>query len=276
MSKLSEQLKNSILYFEKYPELLNNKLSKVILFGLLLINFSLIIGALLPSYINYNKVGGFDNFIINSVPEFEVENNKLIIDSYKKTELQSSNVILIFDPSNQKTITDEDISLTGTSNLNTPIVIKITPNYILSNIFDRPIDISIYLEYLGLETRDDLFIFKQPFLLSCVISFLLIANLYAIVAGLILLMASVWVNFFSVFYKIKLSFSELIKFTIYINAAPMTLEIIFQATNLITSPFRIVMPSIVYFGVAVAYAHFVFKYFQQEKLYTMPIIDVKL
>lgn len=273
--KFFQQLKYTLLYFDKYSDLLKNKLYKVILFGIILLNFSLICGSIVPIFINYAKIGGFDNFVTNIVPEFKVEDNKLIIDEYSLNVLPN-NIAFIFDPEDPvdtSSVTSNDLELLNKyNNNNNFIIIKVTPSYILTNnIFNinSSVNLDIYLDLLQIKSREDLFILKQPFLLATFFSLVLVINVYNILYIIMLLMGTIWINFFAICYQIKLPFKDLLKFTIYINTAPMILQIMFQLTNLITTPFKIIMPSTVYFGVLVAYVHFVFKHFQQEKLYIL-------
>ncbi|MFI3230218.1 MAG: DUF1189 family protein [bacterium] len=270
------QLKNSILSFEKYPELLNNKLSKSLIFGIIMLNLSLLVNGVIPVFVNYTKAGGFDNFIINNIPEFEVQDNRLVIDEYN-IKILPNNVALIFDPLDEKRITNSDIKSTELDD--NSIFIKVTPSYFMSeNILGigTAVNLDLYLEALQIKNRDDLLMLKQPFLISLALSFVFAMNLYIIIILFMILMSSIWINFFSIFYNIKLPLKELIKFTIYINTAPLTIKIYLGVLNLLFSTITLTMPSIVYFGLGVTYTHFIFKYFQQKKLYTMSRIDIKI
>ena len=240
-----KQAKNAILNFDKYPELLKTKLSKVVFYALFFIIF---LNAIYSSivYITYNnKIKGFDRFIQEYIPDFTVENNKVIFKEYEKVSTPLD-ITFIFDPQENNVITNEDRK--DVNNM----ILKVTPTYIISSSLNLNLQISQFLEVFNINEKADLINMKHTINIATIFAFVLVFFMFCLIDIVLLIISTLFINIIVNFYKVKLTLGDIFKLTVYVSTTPYLLRVVF-------SMMHIAMPSFIYIGVVLAYLHFIFK-----------------
>ncbi|WP_250277803.1 DUF1189 family protein [[Clostridium] colinum] len=240
-----KQAKNSILDFDKYPELLKTRLSKVIFYALFFIIFSNAIYSSSPFISYYLKTRGFDNFIEKYIPNFKVENNKIIFDKYSKVSTPLD-ITFIFDTKENNKITDEDKK--DSKNM----ILKITPTNIISSTLNVNLPVAPLLETLNITKKSDLVNIKPLIKFANIFAFILVFTIFIILDIISLLFFMFLVKFIANFYKINLTMSNIFKLTVYVNTVPYLLKI---CLFILSMP----LPFFIYVGIIIAYLHFIFK-----------------
>lgn len=245
-----KQAKNAISNFECYPELLKTKVSKVVLYALFFIITFNFIFSTIPFATYYLKTKGFDNFIQQYVPDFKVENDKIIFDKYTKTDTPLG-ITFIFDTKENNKITDQDKKDVES------FIIKVTPTYVISSALNLNIQIAPILKTFDIKNKQDLTKLKPIIDISNVVAFLFLVSSFVFMDLFWLLVFSFFINSLASFYKLRFSIQGAFKLTVYVNTIPYILKFIL---TLIGIP----MPSIIYLGIIMAYLHFIFKVILQE------------
>lgn len=240
-----KQAKNAILNFECYPELLKTKISKVSLYALFFIIIFNFIFSAIPFATYYLKTKGFDNFIQQYVPDFKIENDKIIFDKYTKIDTPLG-ITFIFDTKENKQITDEDKK--DVQNL----IIKVTPTYVVSSALNLNIQIPPILKAFDIKNKQDLIHLKPIINISNIIAFLFLVSSFVFIDLFWILVFSFFINSLASLYKLRFSVQGAFKLTVYVNTMPYILKFVL---NLI----GISMPSIIYLGIIISYLHFIFK-----------------
>lgn len=240
-----KQAKNAILDFDKYVELLKTKISKVIVYALFFIILSSFIYSSYPFISYYTQTKGFDNFIEEYIPDFKVENNKLIFDKYTKTDTPLG-LTFIFDTKENNSITKED-----KKDVKSPIL-KFTPTHIISSELNFNMELEPFIKGFNIQNKDDLVNIKLIITISNFIAFVIIMILFIFIDLFWLIISTLLINFISKIYGLKFIPSEIFKLTVYVSTIPYILKLIFFC-------FGIPMPSFIYIGIILAYLHFIFK-----------------
>ncbi len=240
-----KQAKNAILDFDKYVELLKTKISKVIVYALFFIILSSFIYSSYPFISYYTQTKGFDNFIEEYIPDFKVENNKLIFDKYTKTDTPLG-LTFIFDTKENNSITKED-----KKDVKSPIL-KFTPTHIISSELNFNMELEPFIKGFNIQNKDDLVNIKLIITISNFIAFVIIMILFILIDLFWLIISTLLINFISKIYGLKFIPSEIFKLTVYVSTIPYILKLIFFC-------FGIPMPSFIYIGIILAYLHFIFK-----------------
>ncbi len=240
-----KQAKNAILNFDKYSELLKTRFSKVLfyaLFFILLLNF-------MYSFIVYttynNKIKGFDSFIEKYIPDFKVENSKVIFKEYQKVETPLG-ITFIFDTKENNEITSDDKK--DVDNM----ILKVTPTYIISSSLNVNLPISQFLQVFNINEKADLMNMKDMINIAIIFAFILVFLMFCIVDITSLIISILFVNIIVNIYKVKLNLKDTFKLTVYVSTTPYLLRVVFSMMN-------ISMPSFIYIGIILAYLHFIFK-----------------
>lgn len=256
------QINDAIFNFHKYPELVKTSGFKVFLYAIFLIICSAFTYIIAPSIVSYNKLGGYDYFITENLPDFKVKDNKVLVDEYIKKNI-GDEFTIIFDVSDVSSITTSDFDEAN------PIILKVTPSYISSNLLGYSVNIETLIEMFGISEKNDLMQFKTFFTALYLISFFIIILYYSFSIFVLFLISALFINMISSFYKIKMKFRDVLKLAIYIETTPFILQMIFMWFSMLNPLFNMTLPSIVYTGTTFAYAHFVFKHFQDNNLYKL-------
>ena len=240
-----KQAKNAIFHFDKYPELLETKLSKVIFYALFFIIFFNAIYSSYPFISYYTKTKGFDNFVEKYIPDFKVIDEKLVIDEYYKTSTPLD-MTIIFDPEENNYITEEDKKdVKG-------LILKVTPTHIISSELGLNIQISSLLNTFNIYDKSDLSNTKYLITISNIIAFILLFLIFILKDILLLLIFTILISLISSFYGLKLSYQTIFKLAIYVSTIPYIFKIVFYL-------FSIPIPYIIYIGIILSYLHFIFK-----------------
>lgn len=240
-----KQAKNAILDFDKYVELLKTKISKVIVYALFFVILSSFIYSSYPFISYYIQTKGFDNFIEEYIPDFKVENNKLIFDKYTKTDTPLG-LTFIFDTKEKNSITKEDKKDVKST------ILKFTPTHIISSELNFNMELEPFIKGFNIQNKDDLVNIKLIITLSNFIAFVIIMILFILTDLFWLIISTLLINFISKIYGLKFIPSEIFKLTVYVSTIPYILKLIFFC-------FGIPMPSFIYIGIILAYLHFIFK-----------------
>lgn len=245
-----KQAKNAISNFECYPELLKTKISKVILYALFfIITFNFIFSAI-PFATYYFKTKGFDDFIQQYVPDFNIENDKIIFEKYTKINTPLG-ITFIFDTKENNKITEQDKK--DVENF----IIKVTPTYVISSTLNLNIQLAPILKTFDIKNKQDLIKLKPIIEVSNIIAFLFLVLSFIFMDLFWLLIFSFFINSLASFYKLRFSMQGAFKLTVYVNTIPYILKFILTIIG-------IPMPSIIYLGIIIAYLHFIFKIILQE------------
>ena len=149
-----KQVKMAILNFEKYPDLLKTKLSKVIIYALFFISITNIIYIFAPILNMYVYSGGYNSIINNYVPDFKVEDSQVVLNEVYKKNINNLNLTLIFNTDksedNQK-ITIEDLKNSKS------LVLKITNNKALFSFSQFSINLSPFIDMFNIKSKADIF-----------------------------------------------------------------------------------------------------------------------
>lgn len=256
------QIGDAMFNFDKYPDLIKTSNWKVLFYTMFIVSISVVTYIVIPTMNSYNAIGGYDTFIMEILPDFSVENNKVFVDEYTKINVNNEFTV-IFDTSDIATITNDDL-LNSTS-----IIFKVTPSYISSNLLGYSIGIEQAIELFEIKNKTDLLQFRSMVNIIYGISFLILMCSYALSALISLVVSAVWINMLTVFYKVKMTFKELLKLSVYVNTTPFLLQITFSLISMAIPLFNISLPSIIYLGIIVAYLHFIFKIFKEKNLYKL-------
>ena len=228
-----KHIKYATLNFDKYPELLKTKLSKVIFYAVFFIFLSNLTYILFPFITSYNQSKGFNNFIEEYIPDFTTKNNKLVFDKYYKVDTPL-NITFIFDPEVYNNI------------------LKVTPTNIISSNLNINIKTSDIIKVFNINEKSDLINLKFLITTSTVITFILFMISFIFSDILKLIISTFIINSIAKFYNLKSTFSEIFKLTIYVNTLPFILKL-----------FLMPMPIYVYIGFIAIYLHFIFKHMQE-------------
>ena len=226
-----KHVKYATLNFDKYPELLKTKLSKVIFYAIFFIFLSNLTYILFPFISSYNQSKGFNNFIEEYTPDFTTKNNKLVFDKYYKVNNH---------------ITNEDKKYVYNN------ILKVTPTNIISSNLNINIKTSDIIKVFNINEKADLINLKFLITTSTVITFILFMISFIFSDILKLIISTFIINSIAKFYNLKSTFSEIFKLTIYVNTLPFILKL-----------FLMPMPIYVYIGFIAIYLHFIFKHMQE-------------
>lgn len=240
-----KHIKYATLNFDKYPELLKTKLSKVIFYAVFFIFLSNLTYILFPFITSYNQSKGFNNFIEEYIPDFTTKNNKLVFDKYYKVDTPL-NITFIFDPEENNYITNEDKKYVYNN------ILKVTPTNIISSNLNINIKTSDIIKVFNINEKADLINLKFLITTSTVITFILFMISFIFSDILKLIISTFIINSIAKFYNLKSTFSEIFKLTIYVNTLPFILKL-----------FLMPMPIYVYIGFIAIYLHFIFKHMQE-------------
>lgn len=246
-----KQAKLAILDFDKYPELLKTKLSKVIFYALFFIIIFNIISSSIPFISYYTKTKGFNNFIEQYVPDFTVKDNKIVFDEYSKIETPVG-VTFIYDNKENNSITKED-----KKDVNN-IILKITPTYVISSALNLNIQLAPILQTFNINEKGDLINIKFLIDIANIITFSLLVLSFSTTNIVYLLFLTALVNLACKRCNLDLPFATILKLTIYINTMPYILNFLF-------SIFSFPMPIFIYIGIIIAYLTFILKNMSTEK-----------
>ena len=236
-----KQAKNAILEFDKYPELLKTSLTKVIfyaLFFILLSNFTYIS---YPFISSYYEVKNFDSFIEEYIPDFTIENDKLVFDKYYKIDTPLD-ITFIFDPEENNYISNEDKKYVDN------IILKVTPTHIISSTLNINIEVSSIIKIFNISEKDDLVNLKFLITISNIIAFIVFIVFFTLSDIFKLIISALVIVFVAKIYGLKASFLDMFKLIVYVNTIPFILKLVLMP-----------MPSFIYIGFVLLYLHFIFK-----------------
>lgn len=242
-----KQAKSAILYFDKYPELLKTKLSKVIFYALFFIFLSNFMYSSYPFISYYIETKGFDNFVEKYIPNFKIENEKVIFNKYTKTDTPLG-MTFIFDPKENNSITKEDKKDVNENN----VILKFTPTHIISSSLNLNMEIAPILKTFNIQNKSDIINMKGIIIMANIIVFIFIVTSFIISDLLGIIMLSLLIGFLAKSYNLKFTNFGLFKLTVYVNTVPYILKLIFFFLG-------IPMPIFIYIGIILAYLHFIFK-----------------
>ncbi len=240
------QAKDAMFHFENYPKILKTKLSKVILYALFFIIILNIISISIPFLANKAKIKSFENFIETYVPDFKIENNKIIFDKYKK-ENTPLNITFIFEPE------DKNLSISKEDKENSQLqIFKFTPSYMMTYPQNISVKIDDIINIFNIKQKSDLINLK-PFIYFCnAISMFVLLFLFIYKNIIYLILTCLLVSILASFYGLITNFKNIFILSIYVSTAPFLLSKIFSFLS-------IHMPTIIYIGILIAYLNFAFK-----------------
>ncbi len=240
-----KQAKLAMLDFDKYQELLKTKLSKAIFYALFFIIIFNVIFSSIPFISYYVKTKGFDSFVEKYVPDFTVENSKVVFDEYSKVETPLG-ITFIYDDKENNAITEEDKKDVD------DIILKVTPTYIISSTLNINVQLAPILETFNINEKADLANIKLLINIANIFAFLLLLVSFSAMDIGSLLVFTVLVSLSCKIYNLKLTFKDILKLTIYVNTMPYILSFVF---SLLSFP----MPLLIYVGMVIAYLTFILK-----------------